>query len=479
MRKSVPTKDEHGDVIMTKRYVQALCEEEDQYSNPAFNTKLYLNSKAFGKIENLDEYTAVEGLWLQCNFIKKIEGISHMLQLKFLFLQNNMIRSMEGLESLSQLVRLDLSDNRIRKVECVSALHELKDLIMANNELSHTEDLVELRAVAGSLTFLNVSRNLIELDERLLPFLGEFVHLASLEFQGNPAVNQIRYYRKKLIGTLEQISYLDNKSISGSERRFAEAFVKGGQQAEDAERAKYTTEQQAKRNQEKESQRGYYMKVNERMKRAVAQMRAECQDEKIRALQRKEELTKRKTIFHNIGLENRRGCRERNELKLKKVVKDLARLYEQFGANLPENYPLSRYSYLVLSPDEYASSILKQENMVVTPTIRKPATMSVPPLTHQSSAPIPASPLSRSSFSTGEDAKAPEFVWNKSIEGEISRLLQKHAFDFAKVHQELVKLHPECGMTQGELQRKWAAVEMQRYRAKPQPGRKAVTTKPK
>ena len=62
-----------------------------------------------------------------------------------------------------------------------------------------------------------------------------------------------------------------------------------------------------------------------------------------------------------------RGDRERNELKLKKVMTDIAHLYERFNSDLPVNHPVSRYSYLILNPVEYMNSVLANERL----TIRK------------------------------------------------------------------------------------------------------------
>lgn len=39
-------------------------------------------------------------------------------------------------------------------------------------------------------------------------------------------------------------------------------------------------------------------------------------------------------------------------------------------------------------------------------------------------------------------------------------------FDFKKVHEELLKVHPECEYTQKDLQQQWAKIEMQKYRKK-------------
>jgi len=285
-------KDDHGRTLMTKKYLQTICENEDQFSNPIYNNKLYLNSKGFSKIENLDEYTEIEGLWLQSNFISKIENLNKLTKLRFLYLQNNAISTISGLENLTELIRLDLSYNRILKIEGLSKLIKLKELSIACNLLSNFDSILELKYLINSLTFLNLSENQIPFDENMLDFLAQFYLLTSLELQGNPLTNQAKFYRKQFIVNLSQIKYLDNKEIPENERRFAAAFIKGGQQGEDEERKKYELEQRLKSAEKWESEKDYYKKVDERMKKAVAHMRIECREEKLKLIERKEELSK-------------------------------------------------------------------------------------------------------------------------------------------------------------------------------------------
>jgi len=288
----IPPKDKHGQTLMTKKYIQDICEYEGLFTNPIYNTKLYLNSKNFSKIENLEEYVAAEGLWLQSNFISKIEGLTTLTKLKFLFLQDNSLTHIEGLETLRELVRLDLSYNKISKIENLENLTKLKDLIISHNNISSIQDLKGLESVKSTLSFLNLSKNKIHFDEELLPWFKSLEHVIFLELQNNPICDQMDYYRKRIIGTLEQITYLDNKAIEPAEKRFALAFVKGGEQLEKEERDKYQFELLLKTINNREEEREYYKKVNERMKRTVANMKIECQKEKLRLLQRKEELMK-------------------------------------------------------------------------------------------------------------------------------------------------------------------------------------------
>jgi dynein assembly factor 1 len=296
MRKRNITRDENGYIVMTKRYVQDLCEEEDQYITPKFNTKLYLNAKGFSNVAQLEEYVNVEVVWLQSNWIEKIEGLGHLTKLKYLYLQDNMITKIENLESLHGLERLDLSKNRITKIEGLAQLGNLKDLMIASNRLASSDSIAELVTVAESLAFLNLSENRIEQDEGLLPLLRTLVHLRSLDFFGNPASIQLSQYRKTFITSLPQVAYLDNRQISEAERRMAEAYCTQGPEAEQLIKHTILQEQAAKREQEKVLNKDYFKKIDERVKRSLASMQAERKLECIKLLQIREMLTKRKNL---------------------------------------------------------------------------------------------------------------------------------------------------------------------------------------
>ena len=150
-------------------------------------------------------------------------------------------------------------------------------------------------------------------------------------------------------------------------------------------------------------------------------------------------------------------------MKLRKIIKDVAHLYEQFDGNLPDNYPLSRYSYLVLNPVEYVNSILSQEDV----HRKKEDEHRKKQDAHRKQEDERRNSVQRSQNVVNvEGAKKIEsFVWNKSAESDVLKLLQKHAFDFEQVHAEFVKTHPECEYTIKELQQQWTQTEMQRYRA--------------
>ena len=158
-----------------------------------------------------------------------------------------------------------------------------------------------------------------------------------------------------------------------------------------------------------------------------------------------------------VGLQNKTGNEERNKLKLKKIIKDIAHIHERFEGNLPGNCPLSRYSYFVLSPIEYVNSVLEYEQLQKAKTSKET-------IKHNTTD-IKKEEVNDNMEEVKIESKK-IFEITKEVENEIRKMLEKYMFDFKKVHEELLKLYPECEYTQKDLQQHWAKVEMQNYRRK-------------
>lgn len=69
---------------MRESFFLAVVLESGLYQRPELNTKLYLHRRGFKKIENLEEYTEVQALWLGGNGIRRLENLHPLSKLKCL-----------------------------------------------------------------------------------------------------------------------------------------------------------------------------------------------------------------------------------------------------------------------------------------------------------------------------------------------------------------------------------------------------------
>ena len=216
------------------------------YRTHELNDILYLHFKGFKKIENLQSFANLKVLYLEGNSIKKIDGLNHLKSLTSLYLHENCIEKIENLDGLDNLYNLNLSDNCISKIENLSNLKTLSNLLLKRNRIGidNEEDLLGLADLPASLTVLDISDNRIEITSFVKDLLTKISNLRVLYLQGNECVRKIQYYRKNLIITLQNLHYLDDKPVFEEERRFAEAFGRGGLDEEKKERVLYKKEKE-------------------------------------------------------------------------------------------------------------------------------------------------------------------------------------------------------------------------------------------
>ncbi|KAL0485572.1 dynein assembly factor dnaaf1 [Acrasis kona] len=228
-------------VQLTPRYIKEICRQKGLYSTPHLNDKLYLHFKGITKIESLDEYVGLKVLWLEGNAITKIENLEKLTELRALYLHKNCIDKIENLSHLSFLDQLNVSENFIDKVEGLDELENLKTLTINDNQIKTTEDLIGLTR-CPSLSVVDLSSNKILDPEIVEKVFSLMPNLRVLRLEKNPVVNKIPNYRRRLIITCKELTYLDNMPVFEEERRTAEAWGRGGVEEERKEREKIAQE---------------------------------------------------------------------------------------------------------------------------------------------------------------------------------------------------------------------------------------------
>ena len=71
--------------------------------------------------------------------------------------------------------------------------------------------------------------------------------------KGNKFLNDMDFYRKHTISVIRTLTFLDDRPVFENERRLNDAWIRGGQQAEQQERKKIEQEKIDKRNKTRKS----------------------------------------------------------------------------------------------------------------------------------------------------------------------------------------------------------------------------------
>lgn len=227
---------------MTKETLVRICKEHDLYRTPTLNEKLYCNFKGFRNLTPvLGMYDNLRALFLEGNALESLDGMPRLEHLRCLFVQQNVLCDLDGVQRLPNLDTLNISSNRIGDLGAVKYCEKLTTLIATGNLLENKEDLLPLKECT-SLVSLDLQNNKLT-DVEILEVFESLPNLRCLYLKGNEVVSKIRNYRKTLISKLRSLTYLDERPVFEAERRTAEAWARGGLEAERFEREKIKEEE--------------------------------------------------------------------------------------------------------------------------------------------------------------------------------------------------------------------------------------------
>ena len=228
---------------MTQEAIDKCIAEYDGYRQPLLNDQMFLHCKGFLEISDLiGRYKNVRALWLQQNALSKIENLELCPELGCVYLHQNCIKKISGLEKLVNLHTINLSQNYITSIEGLESLPHLETLMLSHNRLSTIQSISGV-AACKTISCLDISHNGLSVDkeageepEDVIKLLEQLPVLACLYIQSNELPNQTRYFRRKMVGTIKTITYMDERPVFPEDRRTINAWMVGGFEAEDAER---------------------------------------------------------------------------------------------------------------------------------------------------------------------------------------------------------------------------------------------------
>lgn len=233
---------------MDLKAMKRLCRKQGLYSTPELNDVLHLNNQALLEVpEALEHYTGVKSLHLSCNGLARLDHLGPLASLRCLFAQQNCLGTLDGIEGCAELSTLNVSNNQLRSLDAavLEPLERLETMMAAHNRLRTAESVRGLLA-RPTVTVLDLQHCALEEPEAVTDVVMRLPNLKVLYLMGNPVVSKIKNYRRTLISSIPTLTYLDQRPVFPEERRMAEAWARGGRDAEKAEREAIGAEKRAK-----------------------------------------------------------------------------------------------------------------------------------------------------------------------------------------------------------------------------------------
>lgn len=217
---------------MSSEVLRECCTVNNGYSSPELNDVLILHYKGFRKIENLEKYSNVKTLFVECNGITRIENLEVMPLLYSLYMQSNCISRIENLGALSSLQYLNLANNSISVVENLGGLPSLQTLNLATNKITEVDALRGL-AECPALKSVDISQNYIEDGDALVAVWPQLLPgVECLYMHHNPCSRGLKDFRRRMISSLGKLRWLDERLVTPIERAGCQAWATGGKDAE-------------------------------------------------------------------------------------------------------------------------------------------------------------------------------------------------------------------------------------------------------
>jgi dynein assembly factor 1 len=212
------------------------------FLTPSLNKELLLNGRGFSSMGGLEDFTSLVTLHLESNCIESIRGVSSLKTLKKLYISGNSLSDLGTELTDLSLDVLDVSSNpRLKSLE---GLPYTLTILNASGcpRLESVSVIPGIRSACPYLNTLDLSRTGIPLSS--LDDLFKMTSLKIMYLKGSP-VSAVADFRRQLISNLPKLSYLDDAAVDDLERVGAEAWKKGGKEAEKEARLAFRSEAKA------------------------------------------------------------------------------------------------------------------------------------------------------------------------------------------------------------------------------------------